>query len=98
LTLPAHLPTLVLGLALVTLANWCGVTSAQLGVAAASETDRGAASSVYYSLYYFAGALGGYLPGLAWERYGWDGVAVSGWVSLTLAAAVLALRARRSYG
>ncbi|MDX6563452.1 MAG: transporter, family, putative rane transport protein [Gaiellales bacterium] len=98
LTLPAHLPTLVLGLALVTLANWCGVTGAQLGVAAASDTDRGAASSVYYSLYYFTGALGGYLPGLAWERYGWHGVAISGWIAIALAAAVLALGARRSYG
>jgi len=98
LTLPATLPTLVLGLAFVTLANWAGVTAAQLGVVAATEVDRGAASAVYFSLYYFAGALGGYLPGLAWERYSWDGVAAAGWVALALAAAVLAPGARRPYG
>jgi MFS transporter, YNFM family, putative membrane transport protein len=53
---------------------------------------------VYYSLYYFTGALGGYLPGLAWERYGWHGVAAAGWIAIALAASVLALGARRSYG
>jgi MFS transporter, YNFM family, putative membrane transport protein len=90
LTLPARLPTLVLGLALVTAANWAGVTAAQLGVAAATDVDRGAASAVYFSLYYLTGAVGGYLPGLAWERYRWNGVASAGLVALALAG--LALR------
>ena len=98
LTLPARLPTLVFGLALVTLANWAGVTAAQLGVAAASDVDRGTASAVYFSLYYLTGALGGYLPGLAWERFHWVGVAVTGWVALAVAAAILALGAKRAYG
>ena len=100
LTLPSTLPTLVVGLALVTLANWAGVTAAALGVAAASDADRGTASAVYYSAYYLAGAAGGYLPGLAWERYGWNGVAVTGWAALGLAAAVLVMGARRriAYG
>ena len=91
-TLPAHLPTLVLGLALVTIANWAGVTAAQLGMAAATSVDRGTASALYYSLYYFTGALGGYLPGLAWERYGWNGVIATGWIALGLAASALAAR------
>ncbi len=95
LTLPARLPTLVPGLALVTVANWAGVTAAQLGVAAATDVDRGAASAVYFSLYYLTGAVGGYLPGLAWERYRWGGVAATGVVALALAATVLALRAER---
>jgi YNFM family putative membrane transporter len=98
LTLPDNLVTLVAGLALVTLANWCGVTAAQLGVAASSTADRGAASSVYFSLYYLTGALGGYLPGLAWQRYGWGGVAAAGWIVVALASAVLAIGARRAYG
>ena len=50
------------------------MTSTQLGVAESSRTDRGAASAVYYSTYYLAGALGGYAPGLAWRVFGWDGV------------------------
>ena len=95
ITLPARLPTLVLGLALVTLANWAGVTAAQIGVAEASDVDRGTASALYYSLYYFTGALGGYLPGLAWERFRWEGVVASGWAALALAAAALALGKKR---
>ena len=68
------LPLVVVGLALVTLGNFSGVTAAQLGVAAATEQDRGLASALYFSSYYLAGALGGYVPGLAWERWEWPGV------------------------
>ncbi|MFY9578882.1 MAG: MFS transporter [Gaiellaceae bacterium] len=89
LSLPASLPTLVLGLAFVTLANFCGVTAAQLGVTEATDVDRGAASAVYFSLYYGVGSLGAYLPGLAWERYGWAGVAVTGFGALAVAGVVL---------
>jgi MFS transporter, YNFM family, putative membrane transport protein len=96
LTLPARLPTLIVGLACITLANWGGVTAAQLGVGAASARDRGAASAVYFSIYYLAGAVGAYLPGLAWERYQWDGVASAGFAVLALAGAVLVLGADRS--
>lgn len=95
LTLPARLPTLVVGLAFITIANWGGVTAAQLGVASATDVDRGAASAVYFSIYYLTGAVAGYLPGLAWERYGWDGVAIMGLSALALAATVLALGADR---
>ena len=79
----------------MTLGNWAGVTAAQLGIAAATDVDRGAASAVYFSLYYLVGAVGGYLPGLAWERYRWEGVAATGWAALALAAAVLSIGARR---
>ena len=96
ISLPAYLPTLVLGLALVTLANWSGVTAAQLGVAEASPVDRGTASALYFSIYYFTGAVGGYLPGLAWERYHWIGVAAAGWIAVALAATVLTLGGRRT--
>jgi MFS transporter, YNFM family, putative membrane transport protein len=95
LTLPSTLPTLVLGLACVTLSNWAGVTAAQLGVAAATEVDRGTASAVYFSVYYFIGAVGGYVPGLAWERFGWNGVVATGWVALALAATALVLGSKR---
>jgi YNFM family putative membrane transporter len=89
LSLPASLPSLVVGLAFVTLANFCGVTAAQLGVTEATDVDRGAASAVYFSLYYGVGSLGAYLPGLAWERYGWAGVAVTGFGALAVAGVVL---------
>ena len=89
LSLPASLPSLVLGLAFVTLANFSGVTAAQLGVIGTADVDRGAASAVYFSLYYGVGSLGAYLPGLAWERYGWGGVAVTGFGALAVAGVVL---------
>ena len=97
--LPATLPTLVAGLALVTLANFSGVTAAQLGVVGSASVDRGAASAVYFSLYYAIGSLGAYLPGLAWERYGWDGVTSTGFAALAVAGTVLLLAAalRGSY-
>jgi len=91
LSLPATLPTLVAGLALVPLANFSGVTAAQLGVVGSASVDRGVASAVYCSLYYAIGSLGAYLPGLAWERYGWEGVAVTGFAALAAAGAVLLL-------
>jgi YNFM family putative membrane transporter len=90
LSLPARLPTLVLGLALVTIANWSGVTAAQLGVAEASTLDRGTASALYFSIYYLTGAVGGYLPGLAWERFRWPGVVATGLTAVILAAIILA--------
>src|SRR5438477_2754506 len=96
ISLPAYLPTLVLGLALVTLANWSGLTAAQLGVAEASPVDRGTASALYFSIYYLTGAVGGYLPGLAWERYHWIGVAAAGWIAVAVAATVLTLGGRRT--
>ena len=45
-----------------------GVTAAQLGLAEAGPSDRGVASAIYFSFYYGAGALAGFIPGLGWER------------------------------
>ena len=85
-------------MALVTLANWGGVTAAQIGVAKATDVDRGTASALYYSIYYFTGALGGYLPGLAWERFRWDGVVATGWIALGSWEAVFPDTLERLFG
>jgi MFS transporter, YNFM family, putative membrane transport protein len=74
LSLVPVLPVVVLGLALVTLGNFSAVTAAQLGVAGATDRDRGLASAMYFSSYYIAGALGAYVPGLAWQSWHWTGV------------------------
>lgn len=74
LSLVDALAVVVAGLALVTLGNFSCVTAAQLGVAGATDRDRGIASAMYFSVYYLAGAVGGYVPGLAWEAWGWTGV------------------------
>jgi len=88
-SLPDALPALALGLAAVTLANFVGVTAAQLGVAGATAVDRGVASAVYFSLYYATSAVGAYVPGLAWEAWGWTGVVVCGLCAVAIAFAAL---------
>ncbi|RDI76104.1 Arabinose efflux permease [Gaiella occulta] len=95
LTLSDRLPLVVPGLALVAAAMFAGYTATQLGVGDAALADRGSASALYFSTYYGAGALGAYLPGVAWERWGWTGVASVGLGSLALAAAALAAAGER---
>jgi YNFM family putative membrane transporter len=95
LTMPASLGFVVLGLACVAVAMFSGYTATQLGVGDVARTDRGAASALYFSVYYGSGALGAYVPGLAWEEWGWNGVAALGLASLAVAAAAL-VAGRRS--
>jgi YNFM family putative membrane transporter len=93
LSLPSVLPTLVAGLALVTLAMFSGATAAQLGVGDVATRNRGLASALYFSSYYVAGALGAYLPGVAWQAWRWPGVAAVALASLGIAlVSVAAIR------
>jgi YNFM family putative membrane transporter len=98
ISLPDSVVLLSLGLACVALANFAGVTAAQLGVSEATRVDRGVASAVYFSLYYTASSLGGYLPGLAWEAWRWAGVAALAWSALALAALALLARGATTRG
>lgn len=91
LTFCSWLPFVVVGLAGVATAMFTGYTATQLGVSDVADADRGVASALYFSTYYTAGALGAYLPGLAWERSGWSGVAWLGLAVLAVAAVALAL-------
>ena len=86
LTLPDVLPLLVLGLACIAAAMFTGYTATQLGVGDVARIDRGAATALYFGIYYSGGALGAYLPGLAWQEWGWGGVVTAGLVALGLAA------------
>jgi YNFM family putative membrane transporter len=88
LSLPASALTLIPALAILAAAMFCGVTAAQLGSATSTSADRGVASAMYFSVYYTSGALGGYLPGLAWEQWQWTGVVV-GCLAVLAAALVL---------
>ncbi len=101
LTLPDVLPLLVLGLACIAGAMFTGYTATQLGVGDVASFDRGAATAVYFSIYYGGGALGAYLPGLAWQEWGWGGVAATGLGALVVAAAALGIspapRSRQSH-
>jgi YNFM family putative membrane transporter len=93
LSLPAWLPSLAVGLALLTVSMFSGATALQLGVASSTDVDRGVASAIYFCVYYTCGGLGAYLPGLAWERWGWNGVA--GVALGAVSVAILALSATR---
>lgn len=77
LTLTSSLPLVIVGLALVMVAAFTGQTAAALGQGTSTATDKGLASALYFSLYFTAGAAAGYFPGLAWEAFGWSGVAVT---------------------
>jgi MFS transporter, YNFM family, putative membrane transport protein len=74
LSLIGTLPAVVAALAVLTVAMFSGATAAQIGVATASESDQGSASAIYYSCYYTCGAFAAYLPGVAWQWWGWPGV------------------------
>jgi YNFM family putative membrane transporter len=93
LTLPDILPLLVLGLGCIAGGMFTGYTATQLGVSDVARVDRGAATALYFGIYYAAGALGAYLPGLAWEAWGWLGVAIAGLAALAVAAAALGIAA-----
>lgn len=85
-TIPDVLPTTVVGLALITVGMFTVVTAAPIGVGGAQGVRPGAASALYYSIYYTAGALGAFLPGLAWQGAGWIGVALVVGAALAIAA------------
>jgi YNFM family putative membrane transporter len=85
--LPA-LGFVAIGLAVTAAAAFAAFTAFQLGLAAIARTDRGLASAMYYSVYYMAGAAGGFVPGLAWEIWGWPGV-----TAMVLASFALSLLA-----
>jgi MFS transporter, YNFM family, putative membrane transport protein len=74
LSLVGTLPAVVAALGVLTVAMFSGATAAQIGVATASDSDQGSASAIYYSCYYTCGAFAGYLPGVAWQWWGWPGV------------------------
>ena len=92
LSLPALIVTVVPALALVITGMFVGVTSAQLGVSVAADVDRGVASAVYFTLYYVAGGAAGFLPGLAWEAWRWDGVAACAAAALLVGFGAMLLR------
>jgi len=98
LSLTSSLPLVGIGLGLFALGNFAGVTATQLGVAACGGRNRGSASAIYYSAYYLAGGLGGFVPGLAWQAWGWNGVvlmAVGGFgLGLIALSTIGALKAR----
>jgi MFS transporter, YNFM family, putative membrane transport protein len=94
ISLPEVSLLFVCSLALFAAASFAGFTAAQIGVAESTDTDRGAASAVYFSIYYVFGAAAGYVPGLLWEGSGWTGIALISMGVLVFSAVAVLLADR----
>lgn len=98
LTLPASLPLLVVGLALVVAGFFAvhGVASGWVPVRAhAGGLATGQAASLYLFAYYVGASLFGALGGHTWNTAGWPGVVVLA-AGLVVVLGVLALVLRRT--
>ncbi|MCE3551758.1 MFS transporter [Pseudonocardia sp. RS11V-5] len=97
-TAPARLPTVLLGLILVTVGFFAGHSLASSWVGRRSsmlaEGSPGIASSLYLFGYYAGSSVGGTVGGVVFDHAGWTGVV--GYLTVLLAGAlVLALTLRR---
>jgi MFS transporter, YNFM family, putative membrane transport protein len=89
-TLAASLPLLVLGLLVLVVGMF---TAQAIGPSYVNETAReakGGANALYLAAYYLGGTLGSWLPGLAWQRWGWPGVAAASLAALGVGALAVA--------
>jgi YNFM family putative membrane transporter len=76
-TLANSLPVLVAGLLILVVGMFTAQALGPSWVNEAATQSKGGANALYLAFYYAGGTLGSWLPGLAWERWGWPGVALS---------------------
>jgi len=84
-TLATPLWAVVAALVLFTLGMFTAQAVAPGYVNASARTAKGGASALYLTFYYVGGALGSWLPGLAFARWEWRGVVGCSVASLALA-------------
>ncbi|BDG08711.1 MFS transporter [Anaeromyxobacter paludicola] len=77
LTLARPLALVVLGLVVLCLGMFTAQAVAPAFVNRTAREAKGGASALYLTFYYLGGTLGSVLPGHAWQRAGWPGVAAS---------------------
>ena len=87
-TLARPLPVVVTGLVVFVGGAYTAQAIAPSFVNASARTAKGGANALYVTFYYVGGTFGSYLPGLAWQRWGWPGVVAS--CVAALGAAILA--------
>lgn len=75
-TLIPDLPIVLVGLGFLALGMFATVPAVNLYLGEQATTAKGAAASIYLSLYYFGGSFGAVLPGFALLWTGWTGVVV----------------------
>lgn len=88
LTLVQAVPVIVVSLFIVCTGMFMAQAVAPALVNALAATAKGGAGALYLVCYYLGGTLGGVVPGLGWQAWGWPGV-----VGICLAAFALALAA-----
>ncbi|QIS18761.1 MFS transporter [Nocardia terpenica] len=88
LTVPDHLPVLLVGVLLCTAGFFGAHAVASAWVGAAAEGNRAAASSLYLFAYYLGSSLVGGAAGLAYAWHGWAGLAGYVGVLVVLAGAL----------
>ncbi len=74
-TLPDRVGTAVLGVALVTWSFFAAHSIASSWVGLRANEGRAQASALYLFFYYVGSSLNGWMGGLAYQRWGWNGVA-----------------------
>jgi YNFM family putative membrane transporter len=89
-TLAGSLAVLVTGLLVLVVGMFTAQAIGPSWVNEAAREAKGGANALYLASYYLGGTLGSWIPGLAWQRWGWAGVAAA---SLSaLGAAAIAVR------
>jgi len=68
---------LTLGLVLLVAGAMTAQAIAPAFVNVTARTAKGGASALYLTSYYIGGTLGASLPGLAFQRAGWEGVVLA---------------------
>ncbi len=74
-TLVPSLAAIVLALVVLCVGMFTVQSTAPAFVNAHAPRAKGAAGALYVTFYYVGASLGSLLPGLAWQRWGWSGVA-----------------------
>ncbi len=82
LTLLPSLPAVIVGLALVTAGLMTAQAMSLSYIGVAVRRARSAAVGVYVTIFYIGGSLGGTLPGLMWQAFGWLGVVAAIYAAL----------------
>jgi MFS transporter, YNFM family, putative membrane transport protein len=91
LLLLPHLPSVLVGLALIGVGTFFAQATATGFVGRAATSDRGSASGLYLACYFFGGLVGSAVLGQLFDRFGWA-ACVSGIALSLVLAALLATR------
>ncbi|MEP6768888.1 MAG: MFS transporter [Acidobacteriota bacterium] len=76
-TLIRSVPAIIASLVVLCVGMFTVQSTAPAFVNANARTGKGAAGALYVSFYYVGATFGSLLPGLAWQLWGWPGVAGS---------------------